>query len=119
MPSPYKSHLFKLCAQNCYSECTYSHEEAEEAAIEYDVGVEAATGVDAGVSSAGVSKADEGDTKLSFFFRNSSLRLALLLIVEGLGFFLMGAWLSKASSLESKEKGKTEVRVREDLKALP
>ena len=91
----------------------------EEAAIEFDAGIEAATCVEAGVSSAGVSEADEGDTKLSFFFRNSSLRLALLLIVEGLGFFLMGAWLSKASSLESKEKGKTEVRVREDLKALP
>ena len=69
-------------------------EEAEEAAIEYDVGVEAATGVEAGVSSAGVSKADEGDTKLSFFFRNSSSRLAFLLIVEGLGFFLLGACLS-------------------------
>ena len=76
-------------------------EEAEEAAIEYDVGVEAATGVEAGVSSAGVSKADEGNTKLSFFFRNSSSRLAFLLIVEGLGFFL-----SMARSFESKEKEK-------------
>ena len=62
----------------------------EEAAIEYDVGEEATTGVETGVSSAGASKADEGDTKLSFFFRNSSLRLAFLLMVEGLGFFLMG-----------------------------
>ena len=88
-------------------------EEAEEAAIEYDVGVEAATGVEAGVSSAGVSKADEGDTKLSFFFRNSSLRLAFLLIVEGLGFFL-----SKANSFESKEKEKHEAKVRENLKVL-
>ena len=66
-------------------------EEAEEAAIEFDLGVEDVTGVEAGVSSAGVSKADEGDTKLSFFFRNSSLHLAFLLIVEGLGFFLLGA----------------------------
>ena len=63
----------------------------EEAAIEFDLGVEAATGVETEVSSAGVSKADEGDTKLSFFFRNSSLHLAFLLIVEGLGFSLMGA----------------------------
>ena len=94
-------------------------EEAEEAAIEYDVGVEAATGVEAGVSSAGVSKADEGDTKLSFFFKNSSLRLAFLRIVEGLGFFFFLAWLSKASSFESKEKAKPEAKVRENLKALP
>ena len=63
----------------------------EEAAIEFDAGIEAVTCVEAGVSSAGVSKADEGDTKLSFFFRNSSSRLAFLLIVEGLGFFLLGA----------------------------
>ena len=66
-------------------------EDAEEAAIEYDVGEEATTGVETGVSSAEVFKADGAeDTKLSFFFRNSSLRLAFLLMVEGLGFFLMG-----------------------------
>ena len=86
----------------------------EEAAIEFDAGIEAVTCVEAGVSSAGVSKADEGDTKLSFFFINSSLRLAFLLIVEGLGFFL-----SKANSFESKEKEKPEARVRENLIALP
>ena len=91
----------------------------EEAAIEFDLGIEAATGVEAGVSSAGVSKADEGDTKLSFFFKNSSLRLAFLRIVEGLGFFFFLAWLSKASSFESKEKAKPEAKVRENLKALP
>ena len=94
----------------------------EEAAIEYDVGEEATTGVETGVSSAEVLKADgEGDTMLSFFFKNSSLRLAFLLMVEGLGFFLMGtlAWVSKASSFESKEKEKPEARVRENLKALP
>ena len=88
-------------------------EGAEEAAIEFDLGVEAATGVETGVSSAGASKADEEDTKLSFFFRNSSLRLAFLLIVEGLGFFL-----SKANSFESKEKEKPEAKVRENLKVL-
>ena len=95
-------------------------EGAEEAAIEFDLGVEAATGVETEVSSAGVSKADEGNTKLSFFFRNSSLHLAFLLIVEGLGFFLLGACLSKASSLsfESKEKEKPEAKVRENLKVL-
>ena len=76
-------------------------EEAEEAVIEFGLNVEAATGVETEVSSAGVSKADEGDTKLSFFFRNSSLHFAFLLIVEGLGFFL-----SKARSFESKEKEK-------------
>ena len=97
-------------------------EDAEEAAIEYDVGEEATTGVETGVSSAEVFKADgAGDTKLSFFFRNSSLRLAFLLMVEGLGFFLMGtlAWFSKAGSFESKEKEKPEAKVRENLKALP
>ena len=88
-------------------------EGAEEAAIEFDLGVEAATGVETGVSSAGASKADEEDTKLSFFFRNSSLRLAFLLIVEGLGFFL-----SKSNSFESKEKEKHEAKVRENLKVL-
>ena len=88
-------------------------EDPEEAAIEYDVGEEATTGVETGVSSAGVSKADEGDTGLSCFFRNSSLRLEFLLIVEGLGFFL-----SKASSLESREKEKHEAKVRENLKVL-
>ena len=88
-------------------------EGAEEAAIEFDVDVETATGVEAVVSSAGVSKADEGDTKLSFFFRNSSLHLAFLLIVEGLGFFL-----SKARSFESKEKEKPEAKVRESLQVL-
>ena len=88
-------------------------EDPEEAAIEYDVGEEATTGVETGVSSAEVSKADgEGDRKLS---------LAFLLMVEGLGFFLMGtlAWFPKASSFESKEKEKPEVKVRENLKALP
>ena len=87
-------------------------EEAEEAAIEFDLGVEAATDVEAGVSSTGVSKADEGDTKLSFFFRNSSLRLAFLLIVERLGFFL-----SKANSFESKEKEKHEAKVAAHMSA--
>ena len=50
---------------------------------------------------------------MNFFFRNSSLRLAFLLILKGLGFFL-----SKASSFESKEKEKPEAKVRENLKAL-
>ena len=96
-------------------------EDAEEAAIEYDVGEEAATGVEAGVPSAGVSKTDgEGDTKLSFFFRNSSLRLAFLLMVEGLGFFLMGtlAWFSKAGSFESKEKEKSYSKSAEEIAAI-
>ena len=35
----------------------------EEAAIEFDAGIEAVTCVEAGVSSAGVSEADESDTK--------------------------------------------------------
>ena len=35
----------------------------EEAAIEFDAGIEAVTCAEAGVSSAGVSEADESDTK--------------------------------------------------------
>ena len=80
---------------------------------EFDLGIEDVTGVEAGVSSAGVSKADEGDTGLSFLFINSALRLPFLLIVEGPGFFL-----SKANSFESKEKEKPEAKVWENLKAL-
>ena len=55
--------------------------------------------------------------------RNSALRLAFLLRVDGLGFFLADAILlvSKigTSSLVSREKQKSEPSVRENLKALP
>ena len=54
-------------------------------------------------------------------FRNTSLRLAFLLRVDGLGFFLSGilAWMSKATPLVSREKEKLEPMVRENLKAEP
>ena len=56
-------------------------------------------------------------------FKNSSLRLAFLLIVDGLGIFLGVALLlvSKAGtfSLVSREKEKAEPIEREKLKALP
>ena len=53
--------------------------------------------------------------------RNASLRLAFLLRVDGLGFFLSGilAWMSKATPLVSREKEKLEPMVRENLKAEP
>ena len=53
--------------------------------------------------------------------RNTSLRLAFLLRVDGLGFFLGGilAWVSEASTHVSREKEKSEPMVRENLKAVP
>ena len=89
-----------------------------EAAVENDVEVVAATGVEAGGPPAGVSATDgEGDTKLSFFFRNSSLLLAFLLCVEGLILFLSTVDFALIP-LVSKEKEK-EVLVSLKLKALP
>ena len=59
----------------------------------------------------------------SFLFRNSALRLALRLRVDGVGFFFDDARLLEskigASSLVSREKQKLEPVVRENLKALP
>ena len=89
-----------------------------EAAVEDDVEVVAATGVEAGGPPAGVSATDgEGETKLSFFFRNSSLLLAFLLWVEGLILFLSTVDFALIP-LVSKEKEK-EVLVSLKLKALP
>ena len=53
--------------------------------------------------------------------RNTSLRLAFLLRVDGLGFFLGGilAWVSEASTRVSREKEKSEPMARENLKAVP
>ena len=48
---------------------------------------------------------------------NSALRLAFLLIVEGLGFFFR--WLPEALLLVSKEKVKSEPIEREKLKTWP
>ena len=60
---------------------------------------------------------------LCFLFRNSALRLAFLLRVDGLGFFLADTILlvSKfgTSSLVSREKLKPDPSVRENLIALP
>ena len=89
-----------------------------EAAVENDFEVVAATGVEAGGPPAGVSATDgEGETKLSFFFRNSSLLLAFLLWVEGLILFLSTVDFALIP-LVSKEKEK-EVLVSLKLKALP
>ena len=64
-----------------------------------------------------------GLTGFCFLVRNSALRLAFLLRVEGLGFFLADAILlvSKfgTSSLVSREKLKSGPSTRENLKALP
>ena len=56
-----------------------------------------------------------------FFFKKSSLRLAFLLRVEGLAFFLFffGAKAKGAFCLVSKEKEKVELMVREKLISMP
>ena len=53
-----------------------------------------------------------------FLAMNSALRLAFLLCVEGLGFFLF-TWLSKALLLVSREKVKSDPIEREKLKTWP
>ena len=73
---------------------------------------------EAGGPPAGVSTTDgNSETKLSFFFRNSSLLLAFLLWVEGLILFLSTVDFALIP-LVSKEKEK-EVLVSLKLKALP
>ena len=69
----------------------------------------------------GLADAEGSAAGFSFLFRNSSLRLAFLLIVDGLGIFLGAALVSKAGtlSLVSREKEKAEPIEREKLKALP
>ena len=71
----------------------------------------------------GLAEAEGSAAGFSFLFRNSSLRLAFLLIVDGLGIFFGVALLlvSKAGtlSLVSREKEKVEPIEREKLKALP
>ena len=54
-------------------------------------------------------------------FRNISLRLAFLLMVDGLGFFLGTylTWMSEVSTFVSREKEKVEPIVRENLNAEP
>ena len=70
----------------------------------------------------GLADAEGSAAGFSFLFKNSSLRLAFLLIVDGLGIFLGVALLlvSKAGtlSLVSREKEKAEPIEREKLKAL-
>ena len=59
----------------------------------------------------------------NFLFRNSALRLAFRLRVDGVGFFFADAIIlvskTGASSLVSREKQKLEPVERENLKALP
>ena len=72
-----------------------------------------------GEVSAGESKAeDETDEKLSFFLKNSSLRLAFLLWVEGLVRFLPRVEFTFFSRV-SRENEKEELMVRLKLKSLP
>ena len=72
-----------------------------------------------GEVSAGESKAeDETDEKLSFFLKNSSLRLAFLLWVEGLARFLPRVEFTFLSRV-SRENEKEELMVRLKLKSLP
>ena len=72
-----------------------------------------------GEISAGESKAeDETDEKLSFFLKNSSLRLAFLLWVEGLVRFFPRVEFTFLSRV-SREKEKEELMVRLKLKSLP
>ena len=64
-----------------------------------------------------------GDEGAGFRFlpRNISLRLAFLLMVDGLGFFLGTylTWMSEVSTFVSREKEKVEPIVRENLNAEP
>ena len=72
-----------------------------------------------GEISAGESEAeDETDEKLSFFLKNSSLRLASLLWVEGLVRFLPRVEFTFFSRV-SRENEKEELMVRLKLKSLP
>ena len=72
-----------------------------------------------GEISAGESKTeDETDEKLSFFLKNSSLRLAFLLWVEGLVRFLPRVEFTFFSRV-SRENEKEELMVRLKLKSLP
>ena len=64
-----------------------------------------------------------GDTGTGFclFFKKASLRLAFLLRVDGLGFFLVLPGLSEARplSIASREKEKVEPILREKMKTKP
>ena len=72
-----------------------------------------------GEISAGESEAEcETEEKLSFFLKNSSLRLAFLLWVEGLVRFFPRVGFTLLSRV-SREKEKEELMVRLKLKSLP
>ena len=87
-------------------------------AVNCDVGVAPAAGVEVTEPSVGVSKPDgEVETKLSFFFRNSSLLHAFLLQVEGLILFFATVDFTSLP-LVSTEKEKEEL-VSLKLKVLP
>ena len=90
-----------------------------EAIADMEVASVAATVVVLGEISAGESKAeDETEEKLSFFLKNSSLRLAFLLRVEGLVRFFPKVEFTLLSRV-SREKEKEELMVRLKLKSLP
>ena len=72
-----------------------------------------------GALAASLSPLEIRDGELCCFFAiNSSLRLAFLLRVEGLAFFLI-TWLFTPLLLESREKVKSGPREREKLKTWP
>ena len=72
-----------------------------------------------GEISAGEFEAEcETEEKLSFFLKNSSLRLAFLLWVEGLVRFFPRVGFTLLSRV-SREKEKEELMVRLKLKSLP
>ena len=79
----------------------------------------AVTGVVSVVVALGeISAEDETDEKLSFFLKNSSLRLAFLLWVEGLVRFFPRVEFTFLSRV-SREKEKEALMVRLKLKSLP
>ena len=71
----------------------------------------------------GLADAEGSAAGFSFLFKNPSLRLAFLLIVDGLGIFfgiaLLLVSMAGNLSLVSREKEKAEPIEREKLKALP
>ena len=76
----------------------------------------AATELEAVAEEMGVTAAGQ-----RFFFKKSRLRLAFLLSVDGLDFFLVLPWVAKTRplSLVSREKENVELIEREKLKAKP
>ena len=69
----------------------------------------------------GLAVAEDSSEEIFFFFRNSSRRLAFLLRVDGLSFFLTVSFplVSKGGNVVLSDKEKLEPAVREKLKVKP